>query len=439
MTCFRLIPGWANIPPEVWGMKGLSDEYVASVIRKAVSAKLTTRQAAARLGVTRQYVNRLKKACSEGGATALRHGNEGRAPAWKTDKATEGAVVALYRGKYAGFNFSHFREKLLEEEGIGIGYRPPRRILTEAGIRSPKGRRKGRKARPGHPSGQRRERFGELLQIDASIHRWFGPGLPRAALHGAIDDATGTVMGLWFDREETLSGYCEMAWQILTKYGIPEAFYGDNRSIFGHGRAAGRGKATDRDARTGFRRMRRQLCIEPVATSVSQAKGRGERLRGTLQSRLVSEPRLRGIATIEEANRFLPSFTAGFNRRFPARPDMERSLFAPAPAPREIDFCLSAEFRRVADNGCSLGFDGSRNQLVDEETGEVKEVPPGTEVRVYVTRSGKRIAAFGGRIWGLVEAGRRKMEPRPKKPGRPRYVPGPDHPWRRYVLKAAKG
>lgn len=176
-------------------MKGLSDEYVASVIRKAVSGKLTTRQAAARLGASRQYADRLKKACSEGGAQALRHGNEGRAPAWKTDWATEEEVFALYRDKYAGFNFSHFREKLLEEEGIGIGYRPPRRILTEAGIRSPKGRRKGRKARPGHPSRLRRERFGELLQIDASIHRRFGPGLPRAALHGAIDNLRGRSRG----------------------------------------------------------------------------------------------------------------------------------------------------------------------------------------------------------------------------------------------------
>ena len=230
-----------------------------------------------------------------------------------------------------------------------------------------------------------------------------------------------------------------MAWQILTKYGIPEAFYGDNRSIFGHRRAAGRGKAPDRDARTSFQRMRRQLGIEPVATSVSQAKGRGGGPLGTPQSRLVSEPRLRGIATIEEANRLLPSFTADFNRRFAARPDMEASLFAPAPAPREIDFYLSAEFRRVADNGSSFGFEGRRNQLVDEETGEVKEVPPGSEVRVYVTRSGKRVAAFGGRIWGLVEVERRKAGPKPRKPGRPRYVPGPDHPWRRYVLKAGKG
>ena len=159
-------------------MKGLSDEYVASAIRKAVSGRLTTRHAAARLGASRQYVNRLKRAYSEGGAQALRHGNEGRSPAWKTGKATEEAVVAPCRGKYAGFNFSHFREKLLEEEGIEIGYASLHRILTEAGIRSPKGRGNGRKARPEHPSRPRRERFGELLQIDASIHRCFGPDLP---------------------------------------------------------------------------------------------------------------------------------------------------------------------------------------------------------------------------------------------------------------------
>lgn len=66
--------------------------------------------------------------------------------------------------------------------------------------------------------------MGELLQIDASIHNWFGDSLPKATLHGAIDDATGTVMGLFFDGEETLKGYYEMMWQILNEYGIPEAF-----------------------------------------------------------------------------------------------------------------------------------------------------------------------------------------------------------------------
>lgn len=100
MACFRLIPGWANIPPEAWGRRGLSDEYVASVIKKAVSGKLTTRQAAARLGVTWQYVNRLKKAYSEGGAQALRHGNEGRAPPGRRREKREGTrVLVPYWGR----------------------------------------------------------------------------------------------------------------------------------------------------------------------------------------------------------------------------------------------------------------------------------------------------------------------------------------------------
>lgn len=71
-----------------------------------------------------------------------------------------------------------------------------------------------------------------MLQIDASIHNWFGDSPPKATLHGAIDDATGTVVGLFFDGEETLHGYYEMMWQILTIYGIPAALYGDNRTVF---------------------------------------------------------------------------------------------------------------------------------------------------------------------------------------------------------------
>ena len=81
-----------------------------------------------------------------------------------------------------------------------------------------------------HPSRPRRENFGELVQIDASLHRWFGEGFPKATLHGAVDDATGMVLALWLDREETLSGYFRMMHQILTKHGIPEAFYADNES-----------------------------------------------------------------------------------------------------------------------------------------------------------------------------------------------------------------
>ena len=418
-------------------MNGLNGSYVESIIRKAISGKLTTAQAAAKLGVTKQYVNKLKRAYAEKGAKAFTHGNAGKAKPWRTDAETESKIVGLYRGKYAGFNYRHYLEKLNEDEGVSVSYDALHRILTSAGFKSPK-RHKAKKEKAKHPTRPRREHFGELLQIDASIHNWFGDLLPKATLHGAIDDATGTVMGLFFDREETLKGYYEMMWQILSKYGIPEAFYGDNRTIFEFRKLSERNQTVDRDVHVNFKRMCMQLGIELITTSVSQAKGRIERLWGTLQSRLVSELRLRGITTVAEANAFLPAFMADYNRRFAVKPDLEASLFAPSPSPREIDFYLSTEFQRVADNGSSFGFEGKRHQLVDEY-GVVARIPPKTVIDIYVTRSGKRVAVFDGRLWGLVEIERRHQEPKPKKTGRPSFVPGPNHPWRKFVINPKKG
>ena len=415
-------------------MNGLNDAYVESVIKKAISGKLKTGQAAAKLGISKQYVNRLKKAYSEKGPSCFAHGNKGKAKPWRTDPETESAVIGLYKGKYADFNFRHFVEKLNEAEGIRITYRNAHRILTSAGLRSPK-RHKTRKEKAKHPSRPRRQRFGELLQIDASIHNWFGDSLPKATLHGAIDDATGTVMGLRFEKEETLKGYYEMMWQILNKYGIPEAFYGDNRTIFEFRRLSEKNQTIDRDVHINFKRMCRQLGIELVTTSVSQAKGRIERLWGTLQSRLISELRLRGITTIEAANSYLPEFMRDYNRRFAVKPDMESSVFAPAPSPREIDFYLSTEFQRTADNGSSFGFGGKRHQLVDED-GVVARIPPKTVIDIYVTRSGKRVAVFDGKLWALAEVEKRVGE---KKAGRPKWVPGPSHPWKKFVINPKKG
>jgi transposase len=98
-------------------MKGLNDAYVESVIKKAISGKLETGQAAAKLGISKQYVNRLKKAYAEKGASAFDHGNKGKARPWKTDAETEERIAVLYKAKYEGFNFRHFLEKLNEEEG----------------------------------------------------------------------------------------------------------------------------------------------------------------------------------------------------------------------------------------------------------------------------------------------------------------------------------
>ena len=119
-------------------MNGLNDAYVESVIRKAISGKLSTGQATAKPGVTKQYVSKLKRAYAKKGASAFAHGNRGKPPKWKTGTEAESKVIGLYEGKYAGFNFRHFAEKLNEEEGVRITYRNVHRILTSAGLKSPK-------------------------------------------------------------------------------------------------------------------------------------------------------------------------------------------------------------------------------------------------------------------------------------------------------------
>ncbi len=415
-------------------MKKLNDSYVEGVLKRAIAGVIGTKQAARNLGVSKQYVNKLKRRYAKEGAAALRHGNCGKSRAWKTDPETEAKVIGLYKGKYADFNFSHFVEKLGEDEGIPMTYPVATRILAEAGLRSPKRHKNKGKKKGKHPSRPRKERFGEMLQIDASLHAWFGDGFPKATLHGAIDDATGIVMGLHFDREETLDGYYRMCEFIFSKYGIPACFYGDNRTIFEFRKLSEKGKTIDRDVHVQFKRMCQMLGIELITTSVSEAKGRIERLWETLQSRLISELRLRGIKTIAEANAFLPSFMADFNRRFAFAPDMENSLFAPAPSAKEIDFYLSVQYKRVADNGSCVKFNGERMALFGGG-GELIRIAPKGEIDIYRTLSGKLVGVWDGGIYELSKGPERESEEPKKKTGRPKWIPPKNHPWRKFSIK----
>lgn len=414
-------------------MKDFSDKYVESIIRKAMSGTMSIRECSVRLGISRQYMYRLVERYSREGASFLPHGNRGKQRAWKTDEESEERIVSLYEGKYRGFNFRHFCEKLNEVEGVRISYEPLYRILTEAGIRSPKHhRKKGKESM--HPTRPRRLFFGELLQTDASLHNWFGEQYPKATLHGAIDDATGTVMGLFFDKEETLRGYYSMLWQVLTMYGIPEAFYSDNRTIFEFRKLSEKDKSIDRDVNIQFRRCCGQLGIELITTSTAQAKGRIERLWETLQSRLISELSLKDIHDIDAANAFLPEFMEDYNRRFALPPGKDYSAFVEPPEEKEIDYYLSIEYRRKIDNGSAFSFFGTRLQLVTT-CGKVVRIAKGTQIHVYRTFRGNIVAVHDGKFFETADALAVPAEPVEKTPRQSKpWVPAPNHPWRKFVV-----
>lgn len=144
---------------------------------------------------------------------------------------------------------------------------------------------------------------------------WFGE--KKTCLHLAIDKATSTIVGAYFDKQETLNGYYHVLYQILTDYGIPYSLLTDNRTVFNYMSLNPDKRTSEKDVLTQYGYACKQLGIGLKTTSVSQAKGLIERTNGTFQGRLVNELRLNGITTIEEANKYLIEvFVPKFNKRF---------------------------------------------------------------------------------------------------------------------------
>lgn len=130
-----------------------------------------------------------------------------------------------------------------------------------------------------HPRGEKSKYFGEVIEQDGSIHNWFGD--KKSCLHLAIDKATSTIVGAYFDKQETLNGYYNVLYQILTNYGIPYKFLTDNRTVFNYMSLNPDKRTSDKDVLTQYGYACKQLGIDLQTTSVSQAKGLIERTNGT--------------------------------------------------------------------------------------------------------------------------------------------------------------
>ena len=147
-----------------------------------------------------------------------------------------------------------------------------------------------------HPTQPRSKYFGEELQMDASQHLWFGT--TKTHLHTAIDDATGMIVGAWFDAQETRNGYYQVTKQFLARHGIPVKIKTDKRTVFEYRRKNVRDMAED--TMTQYQHVCQPLGIELECSSVPQFKPRVERSYGTLQGRLPFELKEAGVTTLEE-------------------------------------------------------------------------------------------------------------------------------------------
>ena len=345
-------------------------------IARVTAGTLTGREAAAGLGVGVRQVRRIRRAIERRGRAALQHGNRGRAPANKVDAATLARIVTLRRTTYRDFNDQHFTEKLATEQPpIHVGVATVRRVLRGAKIpavwqRRPRRhrRRRDRKAQPGL-----------MLLWDGSRHDWLEGRGPWLCLVGAIDDATGVLLpGAHFVAQECAAAYLRVLAAIVTEHGIPWSIYMDQHGALkrndDHWTLAEEQRGRQDPTQVGGALA--ALGITAIYALSPQAKGRVERLWGTLQDRLVSELRLANAGTVDEANAVLARYRLAHNARFAVTPQEPRAAWRRLRA--RVDVARVCSFRYEAtvlkDNTVRLG--GT----------VVLDIPPGPRGRSYADR-----------------------------------------------------
>ncbi len=348
------------------------------------------REAAELMGVSERQGWRILSAYRKEGAAALAHGNRGRTPANITPSVIRERVITLAKERYGGVNHTHLAELLTEREGVTLSRSTLRRILTGAGLPSP---RRGHSIRHRYRR-QRMPQEGMLLQLDGSPHAWLESRGPRFTLLLAIDDATGTVPhALFWEQEDTL-GYFELLKAIINRCGIPLGVYTDRDSIFRVERSPSNGNK-DAIPLTQFGRALRELGITHVVAHSPEAKGRVERANGTFQDRLVAELRLSGASTITEANSVLRDFLPRFNQRFGVPASQPDQAYRPISPELNLEGILCFKERRRVGRDNTVQYRQRTLQLFPDAD---KVSYAGAQVEIQERLDGSILACYKGKI-----------------------------------------
>jgi transposase len=288
-------------------------------VGRIAAGELTVMEAAKVLGLSRRQMQRIRHRVEEQGKEGVVHGNHGRPSGRRTPSRIAKKVVALARKKYRGFNDQHLCERLAEEDQIELSRATVRRILRTAGIAAVRRRRPSKHRR----RRDRKPRAGMMIVWDGSRHDWLEGRGPVLCLMGAVDDATSELLpGAHFESQETAAGYLRVLRAIVEEKGIPLSAYGDQHSALkrndDHWTLEEELRGEQDPTQVG--RALKALEIERIDALSPQAKGRIERVWGTLQDRLVSELRRAKAKTADEANAVLKRYLPGHNRRFAIPP-----------------------------------------------------------------------------------------------------------------------
>jgi transposase len=423
------------------------------VLNEVEAHRLTGLEASELLGISLRQVRRLLAAYRKEGAAGLAHGNRGQISRRRLSETMRARILGLAQSTYLDYNDQHFCEELAERYGLGVSRSTVRRLRRAAGLGSPRKRRapRHRQRRPRYPQP------GMLLQIDASPHDWLEGRGPWLTLVVSIDDATNEIPSALFRAEEDATGYFLLLQGVCQSHGLPLALYADRHTIFQSPKEPTIDQQLEgKLPRSQFGRLADELCIRLIPAQSPQAKGRVERVFGTLQDRLVKALREAGAASLEEANQVLHDFLPRYNRRFMQRPAQPGSAYRTQPSYRQVALCFCFKHQRSVANDNTVSFDGHKLQI-----------PPGPHQRSYararvdlrqhldghvsIHYQGQLLATFQSERPEVLRVGKFtpacssedaqpqpvRSEPLPAlKLPKPRPKPAPDHPWRHAAIGA---
>jgi len=372
----------------------------ADVLTRWEHKELSAQEAGEILGCSERQFRRWRRRYEEEGEAGLADRRLGRASVRRVPVDRIIWMIGEYRTRHAGWNVKHFHEYLQRQYGFEWGYTWTKLQLQSAGLVD-RARRRGTHRR----KRERKPCVGMMLHQDASPFAWL-EGVPPLDLVVTMDDATSEIYSAFLVEQEGTASTLQALLEVFTACGLPSSLYTDRGSHYFLTPKAG--EAVDKEQLTQVGRALAHLGIEHIPAYSAQARGRSERMFGTLQGRLPQELALAGIDDIAEANRYIREiYLPLHNAQFAKPPQIaEESAFVAVCDPASLVDILCIEQERVVARDNTVAYEGRTLQLPESPVRahyvkarvKVHQYPDGTLAVFHGPRCLARYSAQGEEI-----------------------------------------
>lgn len=397
------------------------------IIHKVLDKKLKEVDAAEILVLSDRQIRRMVKRVRDEGDSGITHRSRGRSSNKAIPKKVKAKVITLYREKYWDFGPTFASEKLYEIDGIKISHETLRLWLISEGKQDWQ-----RKARPHRQWRQRKEYFGQMVQMDGSHHDWLEGRGPELVFMGYVDDATGKAFGRFYDYEGTMPAMDSFR-RYIKKYGLPQSIYVDKHSTYKSPKKQTiEEQLRNEEPMSQFERALNELGVKVIHANSPEAKGRIERKFGVFQDRLIKELRLAGIKSKDEANKFLEGYLPKHNRRFVVPALKEGDLHRKdLPGEKELKKILCIKTKRGFRKDSVIRHNNKFYQIKDLPNRSISSVivEDRLDGSMHIRNNG---SYFKYKEIDLAFMARAVViKPTKAREARKIYTPAKDHPWKK--------